>query len=364
MTNNMLKTAIASAAIAVMAGNIANAEEVRVFNWSEYVDPEVIEKFEAETGIDVIYDTFDSNEMLETRLLAGSSGFDVVVPSSLGVARLGEIGVLVPWDRAKLTNWGNLNSEVLAKMEPYDPGNALMAPYNFWTFGIVLNDEKVSAILGDDYPRGWELFFDPDYSSKLSACGIYIVDSATDVYPVALHYLGKDSTSKDKGDLDAVTEMLVAIQPNITKIGSDGLTAALANGDGCMGVTWSGDALFTQEQAIEAENGVELTYFLPSQGTSFDFDGFSILSDAPNSEAAHAFVNFMMRADVAAQNANYIRYGSANEAAKPEIDSILVDNEAVYPDSDALANLFTLTVNDLKTERVISRGWTRFQTGQ
>ncbi|WP_299949807.1 extracellular solute-binding protein [uncultured Ruegeria sp.] len=355
-----------AAALLLASTTLATADnrQVYLFNWSDYIDETALEMFEAETGIEVVYDTFDSSEFMEAKLLAGNAGYDVVVPSSIATVTLHEAGVIVPLDRSKLTNWDNLWDEILTRVEPYDPGNQLMVPYAFWTFGIVVNEAMVQERLGADYPKSWSLIFDPEYAGKLQDCGIHLVDSGSEFIAMALQYLGLNPNSEDPAELEQAIELLVGMSPSISKVSGDGLETNMANGDTCLGVTWSGDALSAKGAAEEAENGVELNFFVPEEGSSFDFEGFTVTADAANPEEAHAFINFMMRPDIAALNANYVRYGSPNIAAKDLVDEELLNDPTVYPPAEAFENLFTYSVRSLKTERIITRGWTRVVTGQ
>lgn len=354
----------ASAAIAVTSSALAADRQVNIYNWSDYIDPGVLEDFTSETGIEVVYDTYDSNKLMEAKVLAGDSGYDIIPPASYSTGRLGEAGAIRELDRSKLTNYGNLWAELLGKMEAFDEGNKLVVPYNFWTFGIVVNEDKVAAALGADYPRSWGLLFDPKYASQLQGCGMQLVDSATDFIPIAAMYKGYNPNTDDPDEIQEAIDLLVSTRENVGKIATDGLISNMANGDICFGVTWSGDALIAKERALEAGNGVNIDYFIPEEGTNFDFDGFAILADAPNEDEAYEFLDYMMRADVAAKNANYIRYGTGNQAALPMVDPVLRDNKGVYPDDATLAKMFTFAVPSLKKDRLFTRGWTKVMTGE
>lgn len=346
-------------------GSIASAQDrnLNIYNWDDYIDPAVLEAFEQETGISITYDTVDSDRVMETKVMAGRSGYDIINPSSTGTQRLIEAGVLQKLDQSQLPNAKHLWPVINNLIARFDPDNLYLAPYNWWTVGIVYNVDMVEERLGGDVPLTWDLLFDPVIAAKLEDCGIVLIDSPTDVLRSAMIDMGLDPYTTDAGLLEKAADHVMAMRPYVRQISNGIVISAMANGDACISTTWSGDALIAKERAIEAENGVELRYFLPEEGAQLDFDGFAILDDAPNVEEAHEFLNFMMRPDIAAQNANYIRYGSANLTAQQGIDKILLDDPGVYPTDAVLANLSTPILYDAKTERTVTRLWTRVRTG-
>lgn len=340
------------------AGNLV------IYNWSDYMDPAVIETFEAETGIDVTYETYDSNAMLETKMLVGKSGYDIIVPSSVGTARLIQAGVLQKLDKSKLSNLKHIWPKIAAMIGQFDPGNEYLVPYNWWTFGILHNVDMVKARLGPDYPKSWDLLFGAEHSSKLKECGVLVVDSPHDVIGAAMIVQGLKPGSSERSHIEAARRRLSEIRPNLLNITTDGLTAAMSDGDACLGATWSGDAYWSIDAAKEADNGVNIDYFIPNEGTLLDFDGLAIPADADNIEEAHIFLNFLMRPDIAAQNANFINYGSANLAAQPFINPELINNPAIYPSGAIMEKLSTPVLQSPTAERLYTRTWSNFRTGQ
>ncbi|MCV0424190.1 MAG: extracellular solute-binding protein [Roseibium sp.] len=365
MANSFIRALLGGVtAIACVGSAAAGTGNLVIYNWSDYLDPAVIEAFEAETGIKVTYDTYDSNAILETKVLAGGSGYDIIVPSSNGAARLIEAGMLRKIDKEKIPNLEHVWPKISRMIETFDPGNEYLVPYNWWTFGVAYNTDMLNERLGPDFPKSWDLLLDPKISSTLAACNILIVDSPVDVLGAALIDLGLDPNTTDKGEISAAGEHVGAVRENIAQISADGVVAALSNGDACLGLTWSGDAYWAAEGAKEAGNGVKLDFFIPQEGTLLDLDCFAILNEAKNVDEAHAFLNFLMQPSVAAQNANFIRYGSANLTAQSGIERELLDNPAVYPTDKTFERLTTPVVQDRKTERFYTRTWSKVRTGQ
>ncbi len=352
------------AAFALTAG-LASADEVRVYNWSDYIDEELLTQFEEETGIDLIYDVFDSNEVLETKLLAGGSGYDVVVPSATFLQRQITAGAFQPLDLSQLPNHGNLWDVVQARTDQYDPDGQYSVNYMWGTTGIGYNIGKVTEILGEDAPfDSWDLVFDPANMEKLAECGVYFLDAPTEMIPAALNYIGEDPDSHDPEVIAKAEEVFAPIRPYIQKFHSSEYINALANGDICVAVGWSGDVFLAQFRAAEAENGHEIDYSIPVQGAQMWFDQMAIPVDAPNPEAAHTFINFILDAQNSAAATNYVWYASGNEAAQEFIDPDILDYPAVYPDEATLANLFITTPYDARVQRDVTRLWTRIKSGQ
>jgi len=352
------------AALALTAG-MAAAEEVRVYNWSDYIDEELLTQFEDETGIDLIYDVFDSNEVLETKLLAGGSGYDVVVPSATFLQRQITAGAFQPLDLSQLPNHGNLWDVVQGRTDQYDPGGEYSVNYMWGTTGIGYNIGKVTEILGEDAPLdSWDLVFDPANMEKLAECGVYFLDAPTEMIPAALNYIGEDPDSHDPEVIAKAEAVFAGVRPYIQKFHSSEYINALANGDICVAVGWSGDVFLAQFRAAEAENGHEIDYSIPVQGAQMWFDQMAIPVDAPNPEAAHTFINFILDAQNSAAATNYVWYASGNEAAQEFIDPEILEYPAVYPDEATLANLFITTPYDARVQRDVTRLWTRIKSGQ
>jgi putrescine transport system substrate-binding protein len=338
---------------------------VHVYNWSDYIAEDTIAKFEAETGFKVVYDVYDSNETLEAKLLAGNSGYDVVVPTSQFMKRQIAAGVYQKLDKSKLPNLKNMNADLLKSAEAYDPGNEHGAIYMWGTTGIGYNKAKVEERLGADAPvDSWQLVFDPAYAAKLADCGITLLDSATDILPAALAYLGIDPTSTDTGDLQKAAELVQGVRPHIRYFHSSQYINDLANGEICVAVGYSGDIFIAAARAEEAGTGIEIAYTVPQEGALQWFDEMAIPADAPNPEGALAFINFIMEPQITADITNYVWYASANDAAMELIDPEIRDDPAIFPQPEVLAKLFPTVVYDPRTERTITRLWTSIRTGQ
>ncbi|AEI96268.1 polyamine ABC transporter substrate-binding protein [Roseobacter litoralis] len=359
----MNKLMITSAVVALSA-TAALADDVRVYNWSDYIDESLLEKFEEETGINLVYDVFDSNEVLETKMLAGGSGYDVVVPTGTFLQRQITAGAFQKLDRSKLPNLENMWDVVKARTEQYDPDNAYSINYMWGTTGIGTNVNKVQEILGADAPiASLSLIFDPASMEKLSECGVHFLDAPTEMIPAALKYIGEDPDSHDPDVIAKAEAVFAAVRPYVQKFHSSEYINALANGDICVAFGWSGDILQSRDRAAEADNGVEIVYNAPTEGALMWFDQMAIPSDAPNPEGAHAFLNFMMDPENIAAATNYVYYANGNAASKPFLVEDVITDTAVYPDDATLENLFTVTPYPAKVQRVVTRMWTRVKSG-
>ncbi|WP_390911596.1 extracellular solute-binding protein [Pseudosulfitobacter sp. SM2401] len=360
MRNVMLGT-VASLALLATA---ATAEEVRVYNWSDYIDEELLTKFEEETGIKLIYDVFDSNEVLETKMLTGSSGYDVVVPSGTFLQRQISAGAFQPLDMDKLSNKGNLWDVIEARTAQYDPENAHSINYMWGTTGLGVNVGKVTEALGADAPMGsLELVFNPANMEKLADCGVHFLDAPAEMIPAALNYIGEDPDSHDPDVIAKAEAVLMAVRPYITKFHSSEYINALANGDICVAFGWSGDILQARDRAAEAENGVEVAYTAPTEGALMWFDQMAIPADAPNPDAAHKFLNFILDAQNMADASNYVYYANGNKASQEFLVEDVIGDTAIYPDEATLENLYTTTPYPQKVQRVVTRLWTKIKSG-
>ncbi|MBM7068295.1 polyamine ABC transporter substrate-binding protein [Actibacterium sp. 188UL27-1] len=360
----MTRIAIAATVLSVTA-LAAQAEEVRVYNWSDYIDEDVLTQFTEETGIKVIYDVFDSNEVLETKLLAGKTGYDIVTPTGAFLSRQIAAGAFQELDKSKLTNLGNVWADINARTEKYDPGNAYSINYMWGTTGIGYNTAKVAELLGEDAPTdSLALVFDPANMEKLAGCGVHFVDAPTELIPAALRYLGEDPDSKDPEVIAKVEEVLGGVRPHVQKFHSSEYINALANGDICVAFGWSGDILQARDRAAEADNGVEVAYTIPKEGALMWFDQMAIPADAPNVENAHKFLDFILRAEVAAAASNHTFYANGNKASQEFLLEEVIGDAAVYPDEATVANLFTVTAYDAKVQRTVTRLWTKIKSGQ
>lgn len=357
-----LTTCLALAAAAAPSG--AQERVVNVYNWSDYIDDSILTDFTKETGIKVVYDVYDSNEILETKLLAGGTGYDVVVPSGEFLGRQIPAGVFQKLDKAKLPNLKNMWDVIEQRTATYDPGNEYSINYMWGTTGIGYNKAKVKETLGTDKIDSWDVLFDPEKSAKLKDCGIYVLDSASEMLRPALNYLGFDPNSANADEFAKAEELYLKIRPNIRKFHSSEYINALANGDICMAVGYSGDIFQARDRAEEAGQGIEIGYSIPKEGAQMWFDQMAIPADAPHVEEAHEFLNYIMRPEVIAKASNYVFYANGNKASQPLLDKAVIDDPAIYPDEATMAKLFVPLPYDTKTQRLATRAWTKIVTGQ
>jgi len=365
----MIRKALWLSAATVLAGALAAAavaqeRVVNVYNWSDYIDESILEDFTKETGIKVVYDVFDSNEILETKLLAGGSGYDIVVPTSNFLARQIQAGVYQKLDKSKLPNLSNMWDVVTERMAAFDPDNAYSINWMWGTVGLGYNKRKVAEALGVEKIDSWDAFFDPEKVAKLAECGVYALDSPTDMIPITLNWLGLDPASTSPEDLAKAEEALLKVRPFIRKFHSSEYINALANGDICLAVGWSGDVFQARDRAAEADQGVVVDYSIPSEGTEMWFDQMAIPADAPHVEEAHEFLNFIMQPEQAAKATNYVYFPNGNKASQEFVDKEILEDPAVYPDEATLAKLFTVGPYEPRDQRNITRIWTKIVTGQ
>jgi len=346
------------------AGKAGGGGTLRIYNWSDYIDPALLAQFTRETGIKVVYDTFDSNEVLETKMLQGQTGYDLVVPSNHNLPRYIQAGAIQPLDKAKLPGLASLAPDVMAHMAAFDPGAKYAVPYMQGTIGIGYNIEALQKRLPGQKVDSWAVVFDPANLAKLKDCGVYFLDAAEDMYAVALNALGKDPNSKAPGDYDAATALLLKARPYVKKFHSSEYINALAGGDICVAIGYSGDVLQAKARAAEAKNGVHIGYVIPKEGSQVWYDLFTIPADAPNPAAAHRFIAFMLRPPVIAQASNHIRYANANAAATPLVDPAIRDDPGAYPPPEVARRLFVTTTKDQALLRDVNRRWTTVLTGQ
>jgi putrescine transport system substrate-binding protein len=349
----------------------ASAEErvVKFYNWSSYMAPGVLEDFTKETGIKVIYDTFDANETLETRLMAGKSGYDVVVPTAYFLQRQIKANIFQKLDKSKLPNLVNAWSVVTERLATYDPGNLYAANYMWGTTGIGYNvkmaKEILKEILGPDGRiDSWDIVFKPENLAKFRDCGVQMLDSADDIFPAALNYLGLDPNSTKQADLEQAADLLMKVRPFVRKFHSSEYLSALATGEICLAVGWSGDIMQARSRTAEAGNGIDIGYAIPKEGAQMFFDNLAIPADAKNVAEAHELINYLYRADVAAKNSNFLSYANGNLASQKLRDPKISGDRNIYPDEATLAKLFIITARDPATQRIINRLWTRVKTGR
>jgi putrescine transport system substrate-binding protein len=338
---------------------------VNVYNWSDYVDPTALDAFTKETGIRVRYDTFDSNDTLETKLLAGKSGYDVVVPTAYFLERQIKAGVFQKLDKAKLPHLGAMWPLIAKHLAAYDPGNQYAVNYMWGTVGIGYNVKQAREILGPGKEiDSWNTVFGPGELGKFKDCGVHMLDSSDDILPAALHFLGLNPNSTDPADLEKAADLVAKVRPAVRKFHSSEYLNALASGEICLVVGWSGDVKQAQKRAAEAKNGVEIGYVVPKEGAQMFFDNLAIPKDARNPVEAHAFIDYMLRPEVAAKNTNFLSYANGNLASQSLIDPAILNDRTIYPDEATMARLYTINAHDPKTTRLMNRLWTKIKTGR
>jgi putrescine transport system substrate-binding protein len=348
-----------------VAGQAATAQTVNIYNWSDYIAPRIIEDFTKETGIKVRYDTFDSNDTLETKLLAGNSGYDVVVPTAYFLQRQIKAGIFQKLDKGKLPNLANIWPAIAQRLEKYDPGNLYAVNYMWGTTGIGFNPMKARQAIGASGAiDSWNTVFKSENLARFKDCGVHMLDSSDDILPAALHYLGLDPNTTSEADLQRSAEVVVRIRPFVRKFHSSEYVNALASGEICLAVGFSGDIKQAQKRAAEANNGVEVTYVIPHEGAQLWFDNLAIPRDARNVAEAHAFINFLQKPEVAATNSNYVSYANGNLASQKFIDRAILDDKTIYPDDAMMSRFYVINAHDPKTERFMNRLWIRIKTGR
>lgn len=354
----MLSTFTLTASAAMADGTL------NVYNWSDYIADDTIAKFEADTGIKVTYDVFDSNEVLEAKMLTGGSGYDVVVPSIEFMARQAQAGVFAKIDKDALTNYGNLDKEILSVVGVNDPDNTYGVPYLMFTIGLGYNVDAVTARIGADKIGSWDMVFDPATAAKLADCGIALLDSPSEIMAPALHYLGLDPNSEDPADLEKAKDLVMSVRPYIRYFHSSQYINDLANGDICLAVGYSGDVLQARDRASEAGQGVKVAYAIPREGGSVGFDMLAIPDDAPNSENALKFINFILEPQIIAAISDFVYYANPNAAANDLVSEAVRSDPGIYPPEDVKAKLFSLKPHTPKFDRSLTRAWTTIKTGQ
>jgi putrescine transport system substrate-binding protein len=361
-----LGTGILLSMLPAGAQGTGDAEKIlNVSNWSDYIDMENVKAFEKEYGIKVNYDTYDGDETLEAKLLTGHTGYDVVFPSSNYFARGIRTGLYMKLDKPALSNLNNIDRWILDLLSKQaDPGNQYAAPYNFGTNGFTYNVDMVKKRMKDAPLDSLKLIFDPEVLAKFKDCGVSFLDSQEDVIPLALAYLGKNPTSQDEADIKAAVDMLMKVRPYIRKFDSAGYLNDLPNGDLCIAMSWSGDYATATQRAIDSKIKINLAYTIPKEGTNIWFDAMVVPKDAPHPKNAMLFINYMMRPEVAAANTNMTYYATANMAAMKYVNKDILDDPAIYPDPKVMANGYPSVVRDVDLQRVMTREWTRFKTGQ
>ena len=361
----------ATAALACAGASVALAADpkvLNVYNWSDYVADDTIKNFEKETGIKVNYDNYDSNEVLMAKLVAGNSGYDIVVPSSHFAKLQIQGGLLQKLDRSKLTNWGNLDATLLKQLETVDPGNQYLVDW-LWGFVTVgINTAKVKAALGSlPMPENaWSLIFDPKYASKLKSCGVNFLDSASEVLPVALMYVGKPAYSSNAADYDAAAKMLASVRPYVTRFSSSGYINDLAGGSLCAVMGYSGDINIARARALEAtpKQPPAIEALIPKGGATLFFDTMAIPKDAKNVANAHLFINYILRPEVAASLTNKVFYANPNKASLKFVKKDVAENKTIFLSDADNAHMTAPDAVPQATQRIRTRVFTNFKAGK
>ena len=364
---NNLRWLVVLTALMLLLSPLVHAEQrtVNFYNWSNYIAPGVLEAFTKETGIKVVYDTFDANETLETRLLAGKSGYDVVVPTAYFLQRQIKANIFQKLDKSKLPNLTNAWPFVTSQLAIYDPGNQYGANYMWGTTGIGYNVKAARQILGPTAAiDSWDLIFKPENLVKFRDCGVHMLDSADDILPAALNYLGLDPNSTKQADLEKAADLVLKIRPYVRKFHSSEYLSALATGEICLVVGWSGDIMQARSRAAEANNGIEIGYAIPKEGAQMFFDNLAIPADAKNVSEAYELINYLYRPAIAARNSDFLSYPNGNLESQKLVDAKILNDKNIYPDEAMLKKLFVITARDPATQRTINRLWTRVKTGR
>lgn len=341
----------------------AQAGTVKIYNWADYIGETTIAEFEAETGISVVYDLYASSEEMQAKLLAGSSGYDVVLMAGLSLERFIRAGVYQKLDRSKLTNWGNLDTGILNILEGFDPGNLYGLPYMWGSVGVTWNLDMVRERIGDADLEDLGTLLNPENAAKLADCGISLLDSPTDLGFMVLSYLGIDPNQAGPAEYARMAEALGAIRDNVTVFDNGNYLNTLPTGDLCVANTWSGDYGVAKARAAEAGLEVDLAYYVPKTGAPAWFDVWSLPVDAGSVDNAHQFLNYMLRPDVVAACTNYTGYANANAAATALVDPAIAADVAVYPDATVMSRLYTPKTQTDEQDRAITRMWAEIKAG-
>jgi len=337
---------------------------LNLFIWSDYLAPNTLSDFEKQTGIKVHVAYFDTNETLETKLLAGSSGYDIVVPTASYFERQIKAGVYLTLDKSKLPNLKNMDPQLMARVAMHDPGNDHGVIYTWGTNGIGFNEKMVKALMPDAPLDSWRLVFDPAVASKIAKCGISVLDSPAEMLRAVLNYLGRDPNSQKPEDLAVAEATLLKIRPYIRNINSSEYIEALANGDLCVAVGYNGDVLQARDRARDANKGIDISYMVPKEGSILWFDMLAIPKDAPDPDSAYAYMNYIMTPQVIADISDFKRYANANAAAQPLVLAAVRDDPAIYPPPELRQKLAVQLADSADQTRAITRVWQKFKTGQ
>jgi len=355
----------ATLALCCWATAAAQAQStLNVANWTDYIDQRALEEFTKETGIKVVYDTYDSNEILETRLLAGGTGYDIVAPSATFLQRQIKAGVFQKLDKSLLPNLRGVSPEIASRLAVYDPGNDHAVPYMWFTTGIAYNTAKAKDRLGDRPMDTWDIVFKPENMRKLADCGVYFLDSPEDILAIAAKYAGLSPELRDASSIRKAAEVVARVRPSVRKFHSSEYINALANGDICLAIGWAGDSFQARTRAREAGAGVDIGYVIPREGTLISIDALAIPKDAKHVAEAHRFIDFLLRPEIAARNTLVTNFANPVVASKPLLPAAIAENPSIYPDEAMERKLFTVSTKDADLQKVITREWSRVKLGR
>ncbi|GLO14620.1 putrescine-binding periplasmic protein [Pseudomonas putida] len=354
---------LVSGASLAQAAEVDSGNTLRLYNWTDYIGETTLADFEKATGIKVIYDTFDGYETVQTKLLTGRSGYDLVMLNASLVPPLISAGVFQALDKQQLPSWQNLDQQVVNNLQGYDPGLKYSAPYTWGSSGVTYNVDKITARMPDAPIGSLAMLFDPKVVSRFADCGVTLMDAPTEVIPLALQYLGKDPRSASPADLKAAEQLLLGIRPYIRKFDSVNYLTSLPNGDVCLALTWSGDYATAQARAVEAKKDIKLSFFIPREGSLIWFDNLYIPKDAPHAANAHRFIEFLLQPQTMAKVTDYIHYANSNAAATALVRDDIRQDPAIYPDAQTRERLFAQKAQSPRDMRAITRVWSTVKTG-
>ncbi|WP_277930413.1 MULTISPECIES: polyamine ABC transporter substrate-binding protein [unclassified Pseudomonas] len=360
--SSLRKALLATAGLTIAVGAQA-AGTVHIYNWSDYIGETTLADFQKATGIKPVYDVFDSNETLEGKLLAGRTGYDVVVPSNHFLGKQIKAGAFQKLDKSQLPNYSNLDPALLKRLEQNDPGNLYAVPYLWGTNGIGYNVDKVKAVLGVDKIDSWGVLFEPENIKKLQSCGVAFLDSADEMMPTVLNYLGLNANSTNPKDYEKATDKLLAVRPYVTYFHSSKYIGDLANGDICVAIGFSGDIFQAKNRAAEAKKGVNIAYAVPKEGGALWFDMLAIPKDSSNVKEAHAFINYLLKPEVIAQVSDYVGYANPNPGSDKLMEQSIRTDASVYPPQAVIDKAYVSIELPPNIQRLMTRSWTKVKSG-
>jgi putrescine transport system substrate-binding protein len=361
---SLLRNALLVGAGLTLAVSVQAAGTVHIYNWSDYIGQTTLADFQKETGIKPVYDVFDSNETLEGKLLAGRTGYDVVVPSNHFLGKQIKAGAFQKLDKSQLPNYSNLDPVLLKRLEQNDPGNLYAVPYLWGTNGIGYNVDKIKAVLGVDKIDSWGVLFEPENIKKLQSCGVAFLDSADEMMPTVLNYMGLNANSTNPEDYKKAEAKLLAVRPYVTYFHSSKYIGDLANGDICIAIGFSGDMFQAKNRADEAKKGVNIAYSIPKEGGALWFDMLAIPKDSSNVKEAHAFINYLLKPEVIAQVSDYVGYANPNPGSDKLMEQSIRTDEAVYPPQAVLDKTYVSIELPPNIQRLMTRSWTKVKSGK